>query len=110
MSKITKTLDRILRGTADANIRFAELRALLRHLNFVERVRGDHHIFTREGVVEILNLQPQGSHAKAYQVKQVRAVIVNYGLAGLPEQEAGPATETPPTDHDANTVGGDDAG
>jgi hypothetical protein len=31
-------------------------------------------------VAEILNLQPRGSVAKPYQVKQVRAVIVRYKL------------------------------
>lgn len=66
MSKVTKTLDRVLRANADANIRFADLRALLRHLGFAERVRGDHHIFSRDGVAEILNLQPRGNLAKAY--------------------------------------------
>jgi hypothetical protein len=50
-------------------------------LGFAERIRGDHHIFTRDGVEEILNLQPRGSLAKAYQVKQVRNVIVQYKLA-----------------------------
>ena len=49
--------------------------------NFAERIRGSHHIFSREGVAEILNLQPKGSKAKAYQVKQVREVIVSHGLA-----------------------------
>jgi hypothetical protein len=44
-------------------------------------IRGDHHIFSRTGVEEILNLQPRGSLAKPYPVKQVRAVIVRYKLA-----------------------------
>jgi len=44
-------------------------------------VKGSHHIFAKPGVVEILNLQPRGSLAKPYQVKQVRAVIVRYKLA-----------------------------
>ena len=35
----------------------------------------------RTGIAEILNLQPRGSVAKAYQVKQVRAVIIPYRLA-----------------------------
>ncbi len=91
MSKITKTLDRVLRGNADANIRFADLCALLVHLNFIERIRGDHHIFTREGVAEILNLQPRGGKAKAYQVKQVRGVLTAQGLAGADEVDE-PAT------------------
>jgi hypothetical protein len=81
VSKGRKTLERVLRGTSDANIRFDDLCALLDHLGFAERVRGDHHIFTRDGVPEILNLQPRGSQAKAYQVKQVREVIVRHGLA-----------------------------
>jgi len=71
----------VLRGTADANIRFDDLRSLLTALGFVERVKGSHHIFSKPDVVEILNLQPRGSLAKPYQVKQVRAVIVRYKLA-----------------------------
>ena len=77
-----KVLDRVLRGSSDANIRFEDLRSLLRGLGFDERIRGDHHIFSREGVTEILNLQPQGSKAKVYQVKQVRHVILRYKLGG----------------------------
>jgi hypothetical protein len=85
VSKVTKTLDKVLRGTADANIRFGDLCALLKHLGFAERVRGDHHIFSLDGVAEILNLQPCGGMAKPYQVKQVRGVLTSHGLAGVPE-------------------------
>jgi hypothetical protein len=81
MSRHEKLLLQILRGTSDANISFEGLRSLLRVLDFDERIRGNHHIFTREGVEEILNLQPRGSLAKAYQVRQVRQVIVKYKLA-----------------------------
>jgi hypothetical protein len=45
------------------------------------RVKGSHHIFTRDSVEEILNLQPRGANAKPYQVRQVREVIVKYKLA-----------------------------
>ena len=55
---------------------------MLRNLGFEERIRGSHHIFTREGLKEILNLQPKGGNAKPYQVKQVRNVIVGHKLAG----------------------------
>lgn len=85
MSK-AKTLDRVLRGTSDANIRFDDLCRVLKRLGFEERIRGSHHIFTRDGVEEILNLQPRRSRAKPYQVKQVRNVIVRYKLAE--EQDA----------------------
>ena len=82
VSKFSKTLDRVLRGDADANIRFDELRRLLDRLGFAERIKGDHHIFSRDDVAEILNLQPRNGQAKAYQVKQVREMIVSNGLAG----------------------------
>jgi predicted RNA binding protein YcfA (HicA-like mRNA interferase family) len=77
-----KTLEKILRGTSDANIPFYDLRRVLRNLGFDERIRGSHHIFSRDGVAEILNLQPKGSKAKPYQVKQVRHVILRYRLGG----------------------------
>jgi hypothetical protein len=76
-----RLLLQILQGTSDANIRFNELCLLLKHIGFDERIRGSHHIFTREGIEEILNLQPRGSMAKPYQVRQVRNVIVRYKLA-----------------------------
>jgi hypothetical protein len=82
VAKYDDLLSRILRGTSDANVPFTQLRHLLRRLGFDERIRGDHHIFTKAGVEEILNLQPKGSKAKPYQVKQVRGVIVKYRLAG----------------------------
>lgn len=82
MAKRDKVLDRILRGTSDANIAFADLRQLLKRLGFAERIRGDHYIFSKDGVEEILNLQPKGAQAKPYQVKQVRGIIVKYRLAG----------------------------
>jgi len=76
-----KTLARVLRGTSDASIAFADLCDLLTSLRFSVRVRGSHHIFSRDDIEEILNLQPKGSNAKAYQVKQVRQVILKYALA-----------------------------
>lgn len=57
-----------------------ELRNLLITLGFVERIRGSHHIYSMEGITEILNLQPKGSNGKPYQVKQVRNVILKYKL------------------------------
>ena len=75
------TLFRVLRGTSDESIRFRDLRSLLHGLGFHERLRGSHHVFSRDGVSEILNLQPRGGKAKPYQVKQVRSVILKYRLA-----------------------------
>jgi len=76
-----KILEKVLTGLSDKNIRFSELRNLVLSLGFDERIRGDHHIFAKAGVAEILNLQPLGNGmAKAYQVKQVRSVILKYKL------------------------------
>jgi hypothetical protein len=37
-------------------------------------------VFSREGIDEIINLQPLGSKAKVYPVKQVRQIILRYKL------------------------------
>ena len=71
---------RILSGRSDANIRFDDFRHFLLRLGFAERVRGSHHNFRKEGVRERLNIQRDGSHAKPYQVRQVRQVILRHGL------------------------------
>lgn len=80
MGKNSKLKQKILAGGADSNIEFAALCRLLDHLDFDERIKGDHHIFTRDDVDEIINLQPKGNKAKAYQVKQVRDILVRYRL------------------------------
>ena len=49
-------------------------------LGFVQRISGGHHVFTGDGVEEILNLKPKGPMAKPYQVKQVRGILIRYKL------------------------------
>ena len=75
-----KILRRVLSGSADAAIRFDDLCHLLESLGFEKRVRGSHHLFRKSGVEEKINLQSAGSHAKPYQVKQVRAIILKAKL------------------------------
>ena len=82
MGKYEKLIFRILRGTSDANIEFDDLCELLRRLGFEERTRSSHHIFRKAGVEEKINLQRDNNKAKPYQVRQVRAVLVKYKLAG----------------------------
>ena len=82
MGKYDKLLFQILKGTSDANILFLDLRGLLLKLGFEERKRGSHHIFRKQGIEEKINIQRDDSKAKPYQVRQVRAVIVKYGLGG----------------------------
>lgn len=76
-----RLLRRILARQTGANVRFGDLRGLLLRLGFEERIRGSHHIFVREGILDRINIQPRGGQVKAYQVQQVRRVIEKYGLA-----------------------------
>jgi hypothetical protein len=82
MTEHDKLLVKILRGTSDGNIFFDAMRNLLLDLGFHERIRGSHHIFTKDGIEEILNLQPKGGKSKPYQVKQVRQTLLKYRLGG----------------------------
>ncbi|WP_198806161.1 type II toxin-antitoxin system HicA family toxin [Leptolyngbya sp. BL0902] len=80
MTQQDKLLAKILRGTSDANISFDALCQLLQSLGFEQRIRGSHHIFSKDGIEEIINIQPKQGKAKAYQVKQIRSMIVKYKL------------------------------
>jgi len=71
-----------LRGGSDQNVAFDDLLALFVSLGFQKRIKGSHHVFSKDGVEEIINIQSSGGKAKPYQVKQVRAVIVKYKLSG----------------------------
>jgi len=76
-----KALEKVLAGLSDKNIKFSELTEILLDLGFAERIKGDHHIFTKGKIVEIINIQPlRNGKAKAYQVKQVRNLILKYKL------------------------------
>ena len=80
MGEAEKLYKHIMLRRSDSSVPFSGLRGLLKKLGFDERIRGDHHIFTMTGVEEILNLQPRAGHAKPYQVKQIRGVILKYNL------------------------------
>ena len=80
MSQHNKQLSAVFSGLRDNNIRFASLCGILESLGFQCRIKGDHHIYYKDGVKEILNIQPLGNKAKAYQVKQVRSIIQKYNL------------------------------
>jgi len=79
--KEEKILSKVISGQHDNNIKFQDLRKLLLNYDFSERIRGDHHIFTKEHILEIINLQPlNDGKAKQYQVKQVRDLFFKYKI------------------------------
>ncbi len=80
MDKHEKLFKHILMRRSDANVPFEGLCSLIKRLGFEERIKGDHHIFTKMNVEEILNIQPKRGMAKTYQVKQVRELILRYHL------------------------------
>ncbi|MBK9109633.1 MAG: type II toxin-antitoxin system HicA family toxin [Saprospiraceae bacterium] len=80
MGKASKLLDKILTGKSDHNIKFNDLCSMLMKLGFDVRIKGSHYIYYKEGVQEIINIQDINGHSKAYQVKQVREIIINYKL------------------------------
>lgn len=80
MNRHERLLQTILGGRSDANIRFSEIRALMRSLGFDERVRGSHHIYRMAGVAEKVNLQRDNGNAKPYQVRQLRRILLKYQL------------------------------
>ena len=82
MSQYEKLLLAVLSGTRDKNLLFTDLQTVLDRLGFQCRIKGDHFIYTRADVEEIINLQPIGNKAKPYQVKQVRGIILKYHLGG----------------------------
>ena len=88
MGKASKLLEKILAGRSDHNIKFSELCNLLTKLGFEVRIKGSHNIYYKEGVLEIINIQEIDSHSKAYQVKQIRDIIINYKLEIREEDES----------------------
>jgi hypothetical protein len=80
MGQHEKLFAAIMSGTKDGNFLFSDLQTMLDHLGFQCRIKGDHFIYTRDGIEEIINIQPVGNKAKPYQVKQVRQLILHYHL------------------------------
>ncbi len=75
MGKADKIIQRILSGASDTSISFKALCNLLCRLEFEERIRGDHHIFTRVGIEEIINIQPIGSKAKPIKSNRLETCL-----------------------------------
>lgn len=86
MSQFEKLLASIMHGANDKNIAFADLQKVLDRFGFECRIRGDHFIYTKAEVEEIINIQPLKDKAKPYQVKQVREIILKYHMGGKADE------------------------
>lgn len=77
MATIEKLIQSVMCGTQDGNIKFKDLQKILDVLGFQCRIKGDHFIYWKNEVDEIINIQPDGNKAKPYQV---RNIILKYKL------------------------------
>ena len=83
MSRYEKIQLLILGGVSDAKLSFDKLVSFLKFMGFQERIKGGHHIFSKDGIEEIINIQSKNGKAKPYQVNQVRAIILRYKLGSI---------------------------
>jgi len=76
-----KVYESVKSGRSDNNIKYTDFQNLIIDLDFVfERQRGSHAVYYHEGINEFVNIQPDGNKAKAYQVRQLRGIIISHGL------------------------------
>ncbi|MDQ6940851.1 MAG: type II toxin-antitoxin system HicA family toxin [Verrucomicrobiota bacterium] len=82
MSKAEKLVAKLLSGRSDKNFSFDDLCHIVERAGFKLRSgKGSHRIYYRDGIAEIINIQPRGrGEAKPYQVKQVRELLVKYKI------------------------------
>lgn len=80
MSKFDKLIIKLISANSDQNFDFEDLIKILVNTGFVYRIKGSHHIFTKDNIEEIINLQPKANKAKPYQVRQVRELLLKYKL------------------------------
>ena len=80
MPSVEKIISDIICAEKNSNIKFRDLQRVLDDRGFRCRIKGDHFIYYKDGINEIINIQPKGNKAKPYQVKQIRNLILKYKL------------------------------
>lgn len=71
----------VISGKSDYNINFSDFQTLLTGLGFkFKRQKGSHIMYYHEGVRAFMNIQKDGAKAKGYEVRQLREIILKYGL------------------------------
>lgn len=82
-----KKLYRQIIEEGKSSLSFADLQFFLEKTGFSLRCKGDHFIYTLNGISEIINIQPDGKSAKKYQIKQIRQIVLKYKLGGDSDEE-----------------------
>ncbi len=74
-----KILQKIL--ASSKNIRFSDMVNLVQGFGFtLSRTDGSHHIFTRQDIPELVNLQNVKGQAKPYQIRQFLKLVEKHNL------------------------------
>ena len=74
-----KILQTILAGSK--NIRFSDMVNLVEGFGFtLSRTDGSHHIFTRQDIPELVNLQNLKGQTKPYQMRQFLKLVEKHNL------------------------------
>lgn len=73
-------LARLLDGSLN-NLAFADMVNLVEGFGFrLRRTSASHHIFVREGIPELINLQDARGQAKPYQIRQFLRLVEKHNL------------------------------
>ena len=76
-----RQLLRRLTNGALHNVAFSDMVNLVEGFGFrLDRVRGSHHLFVHPDVDEVVNLQPEGSQVKPYQIRQFLRLVEEHEL------------------------------
>jgi predicted RNA binding protein YcfA (HicA-like mRNA interferase family) len=79
MASPKRTFEAVVRG--QGVISFSAFQRFLDKLGFrVGRISGSHHIYLHPKIPRPMNVQRVGKDAKPYQVRQLRAIIEEFGL------------------------------
>lgn len=71
----------VISGKSDNNVHFTDFQKLIIDLGFdFKRQRSSHTMYYHDGINEFMNIQRDGSKAKAYQVEQLRKIILKHDL------------------------------
>ena len=76
-----KTYNDVMSGKSDNNIRFNDFRNLIVDLGFdFIRQNGSHMQYFHRELKAFMNIQKDGAKAEGYEVRQLRKIMLKYGL------------------------------
>ena len=79
MTRIAKLYQQLLRNKRG---KFADVqKLLLAHGFYLDRVRGSHEVYRREGLQEHITIQPNGKEATDYQIREFLRMVEQYQLS-----------------------------